>query len=138
MTHLDPAYQRVHRAVGAAKGDAKRQSCISCGGPAFEWAYQHTAVNPLIDGNGFVYSEDLEDYAPMCRRCHRTLDHQHMSAEARISKTFAMRDRLAELHQEDPTFNMPTRSCDECGLTTNAPAIGMHQKGTGHRGWSAA
>lgn len=39
-----------------------------------DWAYQHCSIEEIRDERGRVYSENLDDYLPMCRSCHRALD----------------------------------------------------------------
>jgi hypothetical protein len=59
--HDDVTHQRLRR----EQGSASLQRCVSCPRQAYEWAYQHTGR-----------PEDLDSYSPMCRSCHRKLDHQ--------------------------------------------------------------
>ena len=43
-------------------------SCVSCGEQAQEWSFQYPP------GWSVRYSDDPNDYAPMCRSCHRKFD----------------------------------------------------------------
>lgn len=63
----------VHLLLRDLYGPARNHVC-PCGEQAEEWAYQHTAVTVLRNRKGSPYSTDLNDYRPMCRRCHRRLD----------------------------------------------------------------
>lgn len=69
-------YDAAHDRVKRSRGPASSHACAQCEGPAEDWAYQHMADDPLIDDIGRPYSDDLDDYAPMCRACHRALDMQ--------------------------------------------------------------
>lgn len=68
-------YEDIHYILVRNKGAAKTHVC-ACTAQAFEWAYQHTG-NILVDERGREFSRNLEDYAPMCRSCHRLLDEKH-------------------------------------------------------------
>lgn len=55
----------LHRNLRRRRGSASTFPCVSCGKSAYEWAYQHNGP-----------SSEPENYAPMCRSCHRKLDHK--------------------------------------------------------------
>lgn len=74
-----------HQSLRRAKGPASQHKCITCGGPAFEWAYQHTDESPLYDEIGSPYSLNFDHYSPMCRSDHRKLDFK-MNPEASASR----------------------------------------------------
>ena len=80
MNEIKIHHQRLRR----ARGPASSFTCVACDRPAYEWAYQHGNPAPLFSPRGEVYSLDFDDYAPMCRSCHRRLDFQ-MSARQRES-----------------------------------------------------
>jgi hypothetical protein len=73
---LTPAktYEQMHSGLHWAFGRAKDYVCIECGQQAEDWAYQYTSIDPQIDTKNRVYSESFDDYAPMCRSCHRRFD----------------------------------------------------------------
>lgn len=82
--HPDPrpiGYRGAHMRVQAARGHASSYRCVGdCGGPAADWAYLHTDPDELVTtvhGKRCSYSLDSDQYAPMCRRCHRRFDHTH-------------------------------------------------------------
>lgn len=73
----DAAHRRIHRTLGAAT----RFTCVECGAPANEWAYQGGDPDELItqpelrkEHPNLRYSVNAEFYAPMCRPCHRRMD----------------------------------------------------------------
>lgn len=69
-----PDYQRAHRVVVKARGPARLHPCIGgCGRMALEWAFQ-PEDSELRTPEGWLYSHDPDDYAPMCRRCHLIKD----------------------------------------------------------------
>ena len=70
----DLTYDAAHDRVKRQRGRASEHSCGDCGSQAEDWAYQHQASAPLADDLGRPYSEDVSDYAPMCRPCHRRFD----------------------------------------------------------------
>lgn len=71
------SYQAVHKRMRRAKGDPTRFDC-PCGRQAQQWAYDHMDPDERTDlRTGCVYSIDFDRYAPMCRKCHRALDHEH-------------------------------------------------------------
>lgn len=70
-------YHQAHMALTKERGLASTHPCIECKGPAYDWAYQHTCETPLVNDLGREYSENPDDYAPMCRGCHQKLDYAH-------------------------------------------------------------
>jgi rubredoxin len=75
-----PGYRAAHTRVQAARGHATAYRCEGCGGPAVDWAYRHDDPAELVDvvnGKPRHYSLDSDRYAPLCRPCHRRLDHAH-------------------------------------------------------------
>lgn len=71
-------YRAAHMRVVAARGHASSYLCADCGQPAQDWAYQ--CLDPdervaVVNGTPLRYSLDSDQYAPMCRPCHRRLDH---------------------------------------------------------------
>lgn len=68
------AYARAHQAVRRAHGPASGYLCAcGCGKQAYDWAL-------MADASGFKkskrysWSENVEDYVPMTRACHRNYD----------------------------------------------------------------
>lgn len=119
-------YRKAHNRVARAWGPAKRHSCVSCGGPALDWAYQYTAGDAelrvpfvMIHRPGAKYSADINDYAPMCRRCHKRFD-------ARMDPTLIRSGAAAGKRY--------TYICRECLMTAAAGNLGRHQKAYGHTG----
>lgn len=71
---LEDGYQRIHARLYRERGAASGFSC-SCGSPAKEWAYQYSAgASEKRSRKGSPYSDDPEDYAPMCTACHQKFD----------------------------------------------------------------
>lgn len=127
--NLDPDYWEAHCKVYESFGSAKNLPCVSCGESAYEWAYQHP------DKDGPKFSNNPEDYAAMCRSCHRRFDWSHKPPDVRAKAAQRMGEVRDELHRTHPGFNSPIRICDGCGMKTTAMALGTHQKATGHRGY---
>lgn len=75
----------VHEYLARERGPARNHTCVECGKPADEWAYQHTGETQYgktsdgVNWDSLPYSEDLNDYAPMCRSCHRRLDKTYLN-----------------------------------------------------------
>jgi len=68
-------YMGIHRRLRVTRGPAADNACHQCGGPAEQWAYDHTDPDARIDPRlGFPYSTDLARYLPMCARCHLAFD----------------------------------------------------------------
>jgi len=151
-------YRRVHRLLVRTRGLARLHRC-SCGLPALDWAYQHT-VNVLVEG-GRKYSQDLTDYAPMCRGCHTRLDRLHdlvwgQTIRDHIRKigsrprTFEEQSKIGKLGMAaaDATPAMRAhkkmisalnhtarRRCLICGMESVRTGLGRHQQVSGHIGY---
>lgn len=67
-------YDAAHDRVKRSRGPASIHECTNCGKGADDWAYQHSATEPLTDDLGRPYSDNTNDYAAMCRSCHRAFD----------------------------------------------------------------
>ena len=63
-------YHRAHRAVERARGKAKDHTCLVCGQPAYDWALK----TELHIFGSRSYSDNVDDYEPLCRSCHRMRD----------------------------------------------------------------
>ncbi|MFC5216181.1 hypothetical protein [Streptomyces coerulescens] len=72
------AYATVHHWVARVKGSASSHSCHGCGAPAEQWAYMHGTADVKADAEGkdagSPFAPDVEQYEPMCRRCHKAWD----------------------------------------------------------------
>lgn len=68
-------YEQIHKQLKRERGSAKAFPCIECGETKnCWWAYQYTGEE-LRSPEGSAYSLNIwEDYAPMCPRCHSTMD----------------------------------------------------------------
>lgn len=78
MPKRDRTAQAVHSRIYRRRGYAREHLCIACFGPALDWAYLYAAgKREKVTVSGQRYSEDIEDYAPMCRPCHWRLDSQN-------------------------------------------------------------
>ncbi|MFJ4815124.1 hypothetical protein [Streptomyces sp. NPDC088801] len=69
-------YAATHKRLNQLKLPAKYSACDWCGLTASDWAYQWNDANALDSEHG-PYSLSTTSYAPMCRRCHNTMDHTH-------------------------------------------------------------
>jgi len=78
----DVSYFVLHKWVRRHKGPASAQLCVECGNPAEEWAN--------ISGE---YHRDLEDYQPMCRKCHRRRDRGGGSRYDSTTKSLRAREK---------------------------------------------
>ena len=68
-------YEVIHRRVKAERGPASNYRCVSCGGRARHWAYDHADDNEIVDDRGRrAYSTRTSHYHPLCAQCHNTLD----------------------------------------------------------------
>lgn len=71
-------YRSAHTRVVRLWGKAAQYPCVSCGGPAEEWAYDGADPDELVGGQGCCtelrYSPDPEFYMPLCKPCHRHRD----------------------------------------------------------------
>ena len=82
MSAARRTYEQVHAGLHWAYGRAAEFPCVRCENQANHWCYQYSAGDSvLFSPTGAPYSEDFEDYAPMCRRCHKAFD---MSMEPRL------------------------------------------------------
>ena len=98
-------YHQAHMALTKSRGLASTHDCIECGGPAYDLAYLHTCEEPLINDLGSEYSENPEDYAPMCRGCHQKLDNDR-GAFRGWKTSWAKRDpKFLERHAEGARRN---------------------------------
>lgn len=68
-------FATAHDRIRAERGKASDCDCVSCGRPARDWALRHDAEQTKVARNGRVYSLNVDDYMPMCRRCHWHYDH---------------------------------------------------------------
>ena len=66
------SYNGAHRRIRRDRGPASAQACVSCGGPARDWALREDVPSlPSAEG---CYSPDPAAYMPLCRRCHIRYD----------------------------------------------------------------
>lgn len=73
-------------------GSASLYSCVECGEPAKDWAYDGTDDAQLYarhrdSGGKMFYSLYPEFYMPMCRSCHNTRDRTQSFAELEEYRT---------------------------------------------------
>lgn len=74
-------YHTVHMRLHAQRGSASQHLCVSCGGRAKHWAYDHADDLELVDERG-SYSMDLNRYQPMCVSCHKLFDLEKINEKA--------------------------------------------------------
>jgi hypothetical protein len=156
------SYQSVHYRLVRDFGSASTHVC-SCSEPASDWAYQHTG-QPLQAENGRLYSDDLSDYAPMCRRCHVNLDHKHdpdwleglrnhmkeVGSRPKLPEqvssagkrggiaAYALPETQARVAATRARNHTERRTCRECLVTSTIAGLGRHQQVSGHRGYADA
>jgi len=146
-------YRAIHRRLWDTRGPASDYTC-PCGEPAQDWAYQFTGSPELRSSDGgFPHSTDPDDYEPRCRKCHTTFDVEHdptiaekqqesgrRNAATRVERMrtdTAFADRIREANRQNGVATSRIRrQCTECGLTTNPGYMGVHQKSSGHQGWT--
>src|SRR5690625_1375613 len=107
--------QTIHTRLYRSRGYAREHSCVGCGRQALDWAYQYSAgPDELVSPTGRRYSNSMDDYAPMCRKCHSRFDREKdlemaervresarsVPREVRVSAGEAFARRL----REDPEF----------------------------------
>ncbi|GAA4954676.1 hypothetical protein GCM10023238_21610 [Streptomyces heliomycini] len=69
------AYDNAHNAVKRAWGPASLWPCTWCGCTASDWSYGHSDPDEKRDERtGLPYSNRIDHYAPLCRKCHRSYD----------------------------------------------------------------
>lgn len=117
----DLTYFGAHARTKAYFGSATKYTCIQCGGPAGEWAYDGTDPSEREDiAQGryrVVYSVWPEFYMPMCTKCHRTMD---------CAARFLRREACTHGHELTPenTYTRPsrprTRECKTCRAAESA------------------
>lgn len=70
-------YTRVHAAVYRLNGNAKNWNCSNnCGNTAYDWAMLNTSKS-IKQSKHYKWSENIEDYVPLCRSCHRNYDNKY-------------------------------------------------------------
>ncbi len=67
---LIPTYKIVHQMLRKNE----RGACLHCGNQATEWAMKHDSLERLTDVNGRIFSSNIDDYEPLCVKCHRRAD----------------------------------------------------------------
>lgn len=68
------AYITAHQRVARSRGKAASHICEHCGKRAFQWAYDYSDPQPLLDERGCPYSVDVDRYMPLCSSCHKRFD----------------------------------------------------------------
>lgn len=132
-------YSAVHFALKQAYGPARNYFC-PCGSTAADWAYQRPGEGLFDDNFKAFYSEDLSDYLPMCRSCHKKLDSsQQLDQLSAMGKKgiVAAAPKLKEHRQMISRMNSsgPRRICKECGFVSVRTGLGRHQQVSGHSGF---
>ena len=123
----DRHYRTTHDRLRRTRGPAKDYPCVSCGGPAREWAYQYTGTVLRDSQQNRAYSEDPADYAPMCSGCHRSFDNSNDAdvQQRRLDGSRKAGRTTAARLQEDPEFAQEfSRKVAAGGRATAARAQG--------------
>jgi hypothetical protein len=68
------SYSSAHNRVIELRGRASEHTCVWCGAPADDWAYQHNDPDERISPRDRPYSMKPECYEPGCRPCHTRFD----------------------------------------------------------------
>lgn len=80
------SYDTLHSRVRNARGKASLYECVDCQGQASDWALMHDAPGKrqLSGGryDGAWVSDDVNDYEPRCKDCHRAYDAMHQNKRA--------------------------------------------------------
>lgn len=71
-----PSYLTVHKRLHKIRGRAETHLC-SCGQPAAQWSY----IGPREPGERMPYSENLDEYEPLCVSCHKRRDMEAIKKE---------------------------------------------------------
>ena len=149
-------YKSVHYRCELNFGLAKSHLCIWCLGDAFDWAYLFTGEVKTCPHSGRPYSDRIDDYAPLCRSCHKRWDliHDPVFAETmhltgvaagKRPKTAAHRVALSKANNTSPEHFAALQAgatrgrarkyqCEGCTFVSNAGNVGKHHSQTGHGG----
>lgn len=69
------AYMSAHNRNRKVNGSASQYHCEYCDLPAADWALNHEKPGLVTREDRFgKYSDDPEDYIPLCKSCHRAFD----------------------------------------------------------------
>lgn len=72
---LSPEYKRMHARLRKLRGPARDYDCIDCGQTAAEWSLSaDSSLYGIESRKTFPYSQNVEDYAPRCTKCHGIYD----------------------------------------------------------------
>lgn len=126
-------YAQVHQNVKKVHGLASLYQCIECPDQALDWAYQHDARVEYRSEDNRPYAEGHNHYRPMCRACHQELD---MRMCPKIRESRIAQGRRAGAITGIRKSNKTHRQCAECPMFSKPGALGMHQRKTGHRGYT--
>jgi hypothetical protein len=66
-------YWGAHKRIARRRGPARNHPCVICAQPAVHWALSADATGLKSDSIG-RFSENPDDYLPMCLPCHRKYD----------------------------------------------------------------
>lgn len=78
-----PTYGAAHQRLKIARGPANQYDC-PCGKRATHWSYQYNDRDVLVDPRGYLYSDNVDCYAPMCTKCHKALDTEQRAKARRV------------------------------------------------------
>lgn len=76
----DATYELVHLRLKKRRGPASTFRCVTCDGPAQQWAYDHQDLNEKHSDKGYAFSVNPDHYQPMCVPCHKRFDTNHRDA----------------------------------------------------------
>jgi hypothetical protein len=97
------AYNVVHTRLRRTRGIARDLPCVECGGGPCWWALQYNHSESITQPeNGSPYSTDLDDYAPMCQKCHGEQD--RANSERKRNGVKAAQAAHQRMLKEDPTY----------------------------------
>jgi hypothetical protein len=138
-------YRGIHSRLTRGRGKAADQECFECGAQALDWALK---ADLHIPGEKQI-SMNLEDYEPLCRRCHihRDADPSRGFSQAR-ALAIGLHERRSNDLEYDAYWRKTSgdggkrtttirRTCAECGMTSNPGGLATHQKASSHRGFTA-
>lgn len=124
----DRRSQAVHNRLYRARGYAREHLCIMCSEQARDWAYLHNDPDEIVSDDGAYWSEKLECYAPMCRRCHHFLDLELGRIEHRegITETWGGEiggEAFAEKRRTDPEFRAACEAQQNSAASAGGKAV---------------
>lgn len=96
----EPTYQLAHSRLKRRLGPASAHRCTECDCAAAHWAY----VGHREPEQRMPYSVVVEDYRPMCVRCHKRYDMQFLTVKQPKRRGSPWLDTAVSLHLSGETW----------------------------------